>query len=179
MSQLSSIILGSSPFVGPVLTLTGDAGGPVGPTVGGTINLLSSNTSTITIIGNPGTNTLTFSLSNQLVGEVTTVDNTPTNVPGLLVTMLPQNGVNITTNFVAVIDDYSAIRTGVSAVAARRPAIGATVIDSPVVNYTSNKTPGFFPKVTYQLVGNDVSFTVIGEPATTIKWTALLTFLFV
>ncbi len=44
---------------GAVETLTGDSGGPVGPTLGN-INLIGDG-STVSIVGNPGTNTLTVS----------------------------------------------------------------------------------------------------------------------
>ena len=44
-----------------VLTLTGNSGGAVGPTVGGNINVLGGNN--ITVVGNPGTNTLTASVT--------------------------------------------------------------------------------------------------------------------
>lgn len=43
-----------------VQTLTGNSGGAVSPTVGGTINVIGDGT-TATVVGNPGTNTLTIS----------------------------------------------------------------------------------------------------------------------
>lgn len=51
-----------------VQTLTGNSGGAVGPTAGGNINVDGSGV--IGVAGNPGTNTLTASLSNGTNGQV-------------------------------------------------------------------------------------------------------------
>jgi hypothetical protein len=49
-------------------TLTGNSGGAVGPTGGGTINLLGDET-TVNIIGNPATNTLTVSTMGSVANR--------------------------------------------------------------------------------------------------------------
>lgn len=70
------------PFVpsaaGTVSTLTGDSGGAVGPDGGGNINVVGDGT-TIDIVGNPGTNTLTVSV---IGGGATPASSFVTNVSG-------------------------------------------------------------------------------------------------
>lgn len=63
MSQISSVILGTAPGVGPVLTLTGDTGGAVPPTGGGTINVLGGTG--VQVTGVPGTSTLTIDVETN------------------------------------------------------------------------------------------------------------------
>lgn len=53
-----------------ILTITGDAGGPVGPDGANNINLLSG--SNLTVTGNPGTNTLTVTLDTNIASQYTT-----------------------------------------------------------------------------------------------------------
>lgn len=60
-------------------TLTGNAGGPVGPTAGN-INIVGDGT-TITIFGNPGTSTLTASLVGGGIGAQTFDGDTGTAAP--------------------------------------------------------------------------------------------------
>jgi hypothetical protein len=59
MSQAGVKVTASS--LGAVTTLTGNAGGAVGPSGAGNINVVGGNN--ITITGNPGTNTLTASVT--------------------------------------------------------------------------------------------------------------------
>lgn len=61
-----------------VETLTGNTGGPVGPDVTNTINVVG-DTTTINIAGNPGTNTLTVSASGSIATSY--VEDTGTAVP--------------------------------------------------------------------------------------------------
>lgn len=61
MSQIAVIGGGGGGGAGTVVSLTGNAGGAVGPTVGGNINVVGSGT--ITVVGTPLTNTLTISSS--------------------------------------------------------------------------------------------------------------------
>lgn len=60
---------GPTPPGTAIQTITGDTGGPVGPTAGN-INLLTADT-TIQFVGNPGTSTITqdFGLSNLILGS--------------------------------------------------------------------------------------------------------------
>ena len=70
MSQAAVIRNGSS-GLGAVDTLTGDTGGAVGPDGANNINLITGVGLTST--GNPGTNTITFSLDTAQEGTGTTV----------------------------------------------------------------------------------------------------------
>lgn len=54
---------GGGPGSGDVLFLQGNSGGPVGPTVGGVINVIGAGGTTV--VGNAGTNTLTVTVSGS------------------------------------------------------------------------------------------------------------------
>jgi len=62
MSQISAVILGSG-GAGPITTLTGNSGGAVPPTAGN-INIVGSGI--LSVVGNPGTSTLTISATNPI-----------------------------------------------------------------------------------------------------------------
>ena len=66
MSQITKLFDGT--ILPDVETLTGNSGGAVGPT-GGNINVVG-DTTTINIVGNPGTSTLTASLTGGTNGQV-------------------------------------------------------------------------------------------------------------
>lgn len=77
MSQAGSFNPGTG--APPIETITGNSGGPVGPSVTGNINLLGSDP--ITVVGNPGTNTLTISVASATttqIGVVTLATNAET-----------------------------------------------------------------------------------------------------
>lgn len=71
MSQISRHVTASS--MGAILTLTGDAGGPVSPTAGN-INILGDLG--VFVDGNPGTSTLTISVLQNVL-TYTNVNTTP------------------------------------------------------------------------------------------------------
>jgi hypothetical protein len=70
MSSAGSYSSGGSGGMGNVLFLEGNSGGAVGPDLAGVINVVGSGT--ITVSGDPGTNTLTVQLSGS--GVVTSID---------------------------------------------------------------------------------------------------------
>ncbi len=80
MSQLSQYI--SQNAVAPVDSLTGNAGGPVGPDAGGNVNILGAGG--ITVTGNPGTNTLTITDGGLSANSFVTDAGTATPVAGVL-----------------------------------------------------------------------------------------------
>lgn len=80
MSQLSRFFTTSGPGAF-VQTLTGNSGGPVPPT-GGNINVIG--TGVITVIGNPGTSTLTITPSGTIASSFPTDAGTATPVGGVL-----------------------------------------------------------------------------------------------
>ena len=59
--------MGGGP-IGTVITITGNAGGIVGPDVGGNINIVGTNP--ITVTGNPGTNTETISIATATTAQI-------------------------------------------------------------------------------------------------------------
>lgn len=85
MSQAGIInIAGGGGGGSPIQTLTGNTGGAVAPTannifvVGGSSTVNDNNG--ITVVGNAGTSTETFTLTNRISGTVTTLDATPTTL---------------------------------------------------------------------------------------------------
>lgn len=81
MSQINGFGIAGGGGTGPVLTLTGNSGGAVSPNGAGNINVVGDGT-TITVVDNPGTNTLTISaLSTGTVESVTGTVNQITASP--------------------------------------------------------------------------------------------------
>ena len=66
MSQIGQFSK-SNPFVPSVDFLVGNLGGPVGPDGSGDINIVG--TGDVTVTGNPGTNTLTISIDQSIIGH--------------------------------------------------------------------------------------------------------------
>lgn len=64
MSQIYKTLSATPPPPGFVETLTGNSGGAVGPDGSDNINVVGDGT-TINVVGNPGTNTLTISAINS------------------------------------------------------------------------------------------------------------------
>lgn len=177
MSQITSTILGSS-GTGPILTLTGNEGGPVSPSGGGNINVIGGVDSFINIVGSPGTNTLTVSLANQQLGVAVTTDNVSTSVlfddP---IIISAGTALVATATFVGATDTYNASVSGIASVSVRRPLVGAVELNRPNISYTRTLLAGFVPTVSFALSGNNLEFRVRGENGLTINWTVLLTFL--
>jgi hypothetical protein len=89
MSQAGTISAGAA-GTGNVLDLTGNSGGAVGPNGSGNINILGAGT--ITVTGNPGTNTLTISESGSVSNSFVTQSGTATPSVGVL-NVLGSNGI--------------------------------------------------------------------------------------
>ena len=88
MSQIGSFFPGGGGGGSPVETITGNSGGAVGPNGAFNINIVGSGT--ISVVGNPGTNTLT--ISDSAAGTITSVlgtanEITSTNSGGPIVTL--------------------------------------------------------------------------------------------
>ena len=178
MSQLSSIIMGTTPVSGPVITLTGDTGGPVTASAGN-IDVLGAPLSNIIVHGNltPNNHTLTIDLLNQATDSISTFDDTPTPMNGLSVTLINDSAVYISVAVIGVIADFSEVMLGQAVVSARKPGAGVVVLGKPTISYIRNKN--FFASAEFTLVGSTVEFNVIGLPATNMNWTATRTTLFV
>ena len=59
--------MGGGP-IGTVITITGNAGGAVGPDIAGNINIIGTNP--ITVTGNPGTNTETITVATATTAQI-------------------------------------------------------------------------------------------------------------
>lgn len=70
MSQAGRFGSGTPPPGSVVLTLTGNTGGAVGPDGGGNIDVVGDG-STVNVVGNPGTNTLTISADTSVATQYT------------------------------------------------------------------------------------------------------------
>lgn len=106
-----------------VQTLTGNSGGAVGPT-GNNINVVG--TGVITVVGNPGTSTLTITPSGAIASSFPTDAGTATPLLGVL-NVLGAHGINtsgagntvtIAINNAITLGDLSAIATGSNALSA-------------------------------------------------------------
>lgn len=93
MSQAGTFLNGVFPPGIVVQDLTGNVGGPVGPDGANNINILGSGD--VTVTGNPGTNTLTISLSGAIAESFPTDAGTAIPVAGAL-NILGSHGINTT-----------------------------------------------------------------------------------
>lgn len=92
MSQSGKYSMGSG-VLPPIETLTGNVGGAVGPDGAGNINTIGSGDLTVT--GNPGANTLTWSLSGAIANQYPT--DSGTAIPALnILNVFGSTGINTT-----------------------------------------------------------------------------------
>jgi hypothetical protein len=152
---------------GAVDFLTGNVGGPVGPT-GNNIFVLGN--STIETVGNPGASTITIYDNSKIVEQVTTVDATPTSLVDYPV---PLNG-SITLSLLLTASDNTQSQgvAGTLVAGARRAGAGPTLIGVPTVSLSQDfGTP---VNVNAVISGNNLEIQVIGVAATTITWKGLI-----
>ncbi len=131
MSQFGRTFTNSGPG-GFVQTLTGNSGGPVGP-LAGNINVVG-DTTTINVVGNPATNTLTISASGSgLVSSITTDDGHVVTPTGGTIKVHGTHGLNTTGTIgpnTATVAINNAITLGdLSVLAANAGAVTATTGD--------------------------------------------------
>lgn len=149
-------------------TLTGNSGGPVGRDGAFNVDLLAGATSGLTVVGDPGTHTLTIeALSPFYEGEVTTTDATPTTI---LEIPLPESTAAVVEARVVA---YTAANGagGLFSFLARRNGGNAVVIG--LADYMKDVPPAL-AGLTFGATasGNDAIITVTGVAATTIYWKA-------
>ena len=169
MSQAGRYFEGSGPA--DLETLTGNTGGAVSPDGANNINVVGYEPSGITVVGNPGTNTLTIYNNQASVATVTTTDATPT---ALITTTLTTNSViTIDALVTGAKDDYSSGIGGRITGVARRAGGGAVLIGTPQINYVTEDAGGLLVVVS----GNDIIVQVIGEAATTYNWSGYVQFI--
>lgn len=151
-------------------TLTGDIGGPVGPT-GGNINIVGDTE--ILVDGDPGTSTLTITLVNINTATVQTTDDTPTIL--FSHTVDEGSAVIIEGDVISAKADYSAAIGGTIFVVGRR-AVGdpiVTLVPTPQVNSVEDSTTGD-PEFDGDVSGTDLVIAVQGEVGVTYNWKAVV-----
>lgn len=162
---------------GPILTLTGNTGGAVSPTGAGNINVIG-DTTTINIVGTPGTNTLTASAAGSQVDTVQTTDDADT---ALALVTIANNEVAIIQS--RVIGAYS---SGVNrafgcqlTVTVRKQGAAAVAIIQTEEQTALVRAVGVPATVdaTYDTLGAFVRIVVTGEIGQTINWKSITTVL--
>jgi hypothetical protein len=148
-----------------VQTLTGNSGGAVGPD--GASNIIVGDQG-ITVVGDPGTNTLTISSSHAFRATVQTTDDTPTTI--ISTTLDTSSAVTIDALIVGLRDDDASGVGGRVTGVARRAAGGAILVGTAQVNFASEDAGGMQVTVS----GNDILVQVIGEAAQTYDWSVFL-----
>lgn len=174
MSQIQSFVTGEGPGPGPVLSLTGDIGGAVGPVNGGPNNgtifiegeVIGGQAFAI-IEGNPATNTLNVV---ALTDEVTTNNGVATNFPVAFYTLDPSQAVVFTANVIGHRDDFSAACGGIVTGAARRAAAGGAILVGTNALASEDSGAGV-PQFGLQLNGNSLNVYAQGLAGQTWNWT--------
>ncbi len=110
MSQMGRAFSNTGPG-GFIQTLTGNSGGPVGPTAG---NINVVGTGVISVVGNPGTSTLTITPSGSIASSFITNPATGTATPVLgVLTFAGTGGITVSAGGSTVTIDGSAIVGGI------------------------------------------------------------------
>ena len=170
MSQITRANLGTG--AAPVETLTGNAGGAVSPTAGGTINVVGGDTAYVD--GNPGSNTLTISSgipgSGQTVGFTT--DDLYTRA------FIINSGATLIAEVVAVNSAGTLVSGG--------SVIGVAKYDTTSGNTTVVFNGGDFggdqvgvpapnePAIEWVAAGNNVILRATGVDTVTYDWNAII-----
>lgn len=180
MSQAGLInISGGGGGGSPIQTVTGDSGGPVPPTANN-INLLGGTSSTnnangITVVGNAGTSTETFTLTNRQNGSVTTSDATPTT----LISFTASASATIY-NLQFKIAAFDATDTAGAAyhVDAGARTTGAAVTIFPDADFVDNEEAAMAATdINVVASGNNIILQVTGIAGKTIRWNGQLNYI--
>lgn len=178
--QFDRVLDGSG--AGVVETLTGDSGGAVGPDGAFNIDILSDDSSTnnnngVTVIGSPGDNKLTVTLTNRIFGSGTTTDGvTPVQlfsfaaggVAGTYTIFYKIAAFNSTDNLSAGYVSQNVIRTtgaAITGVSGQPSLIGE---EGTMQNVS----------IIYGSTGNNLTLEVVGLAGKTIKWVVLGEYVF-
>lgn len=183
MSQFQAFLGSEGPIgTGPILTIQGDTGLPVPPTIGGNVNILSENNPAIVfggppayafgvVEGNPATNTLFIA---PVANLATTVDAVPQDIFELLI--VANTSVVVTANVIGVASDFSSQCGGVITVIGRNDGTGTVVKTGGIIVSDFMGNPP--PEVTASTVGNRLVISVQGVAGETWNWTAQITYIF-
>ena len=157
---------------GTVESLTGNSGGSVGPTIGN-INVVGDESTGITVVGTPGSSTLTISATGGTdTYEVQTSDATPTTL--FSHTLTDDSAVTIEGQIITAKADYSSSGVGSFNGGARKPGAGASVlVGTPVISFSEDSGTGN-PDIDIIVSGNDLILQVTGEVAITYNWEAFV-----
>ena len=182
MSQFTIFNAAGGGGGGLLNTLTGNSGGAVGPTVGGTINVVGSGL--ITATGNPGTNTLTISQTSQIINSITTNDGLPHTI--LTLDLAAATAAAMTANGIVVGTRYDAGNVGAAGAGggfyftARLPAgSGAAIIMDGAPMGETQDSPTGLPGFNFSSAGTTVIIQVVGVAAQTWRWAAIINFVVV
>jgi len=155
-----------------VETLTGNTGGPVGPT-GNNINVVG--TGLLTVTGNPGTSTLTISQLNAGANTAQTVGLVTVNIISLPVADSEMVTIKATIN--GLRDNFADAWGGEVIFTVLRPAGGdVTVVGAPIINANTTSTADISGSVN---IGTEMAeINVIGVAGQTWNWTAYYEFFY-
>jgi len=176
MSQIQSFVQSMGP-AGPILTLTGDIGGPVGPDGAGNINIegeVTAGQAFATIEGNPGANTLNVVARHD---EIATADNVITFFPNARVTVPASNAVVMSAHVIGFRSDFSAGCGGFAVGCARRQAAGGTIFIGNNVLSSEDSAAGI-PEFGVNVDGNDIAVFVRGTNLENWNWTCTFQYQF-
>jgi hypothetical protein len=168
----------------PIQTLTGDTGGAVPPTasnifvVGGTST--ANNANGITVVGNAGTSTETFTLTNRLQGSATSVGAVNTSI-----ITFPLSATPGTYTFDVSIAGFATAGAGLPLGAGytivgsiRSTGAAATLLPSQAVDsFEDAALVGNLASLAVS--GNSAIIQVSGVAAFTIDWNATGSYVFV
>jgi len=168
MSQVQSFV-GSMGPAGPILTLTGDVGGPVAPDGLGNIDIVGEVTAGqgfASIEGDPGTNTLNVVARHD---EVTTNNAAVTSFVNTTVAVPLNTAIVMTANVIGNRDDYSAACGGLATGVVRRAGGAAVFVGGNVLQ--SEDAAAGVPQFGIQANGNNIEVYAQGLVGQTWNWT--------
>ncbi len=182
MSQIQSFIMSEGP-AGPILTLTGNIGGPVMPT-GGNINIVggsnnipptaipSTSFGFATVQGNASTLTIA-----PMADTIATADNVITFFPIARTTVPAGNAVVMSAHVIGFRSDFSAGCGGFAVGCARRQLAGGTIFIGNNV-LSSEDSAGGIPEFGVNVDGNDIAVFVRGVNLENWNWTCTFQYQF-
>lgn len=155
--------------------LTGDIGGPVGPDAAFNINVLTGNGLTTT--GNPGTNTVTWTLDNYYNQTATTNDAVPNvtmtiplgAVAGVYTIDVNVSAYNVTDSAAAGFSLFGTVKT--SGAAGTLVGVPDKIVNNEVAMATSDAN--------IIVSGNNMVIQVTGIAAKVINWRAITFYTFI
>jgi len=168
MSQIQSYVMGEGP-AGPILTLTGDIGGPVGPT-GGNINIVGEvigGQVFASVEGSPGTSTLNVVARTDIT---ITTDNVQTFFPSAFAVVAPFSAYVMSAQIIGIKSDYTAGCGGFAVGCARRTGVGGPVLIGNNNLSSEDSTTGS-PEFGIDIDNNTLGVFVRGVNGETWNWT--------